>query len=121
MTVLCFDIDGTVCTRTRSQYHLAKPFENARATINRLYEEGFTIVFFTARFMGRYNGEVEKAYKEGYEFTKRQLDGWGFKYHHLIMGKPSFHVQIDDKSLFHNDDWDLIYREIKEKAREDMY
>lgn len=121
MKTLCFDIDGTVCTQTKSEYHLAEPFDEARQVINRLYEEGFRIVFFTSRFMGRNNGDVQKAYEEGYEFTKRQLDEWGFKYHSLIMGKPSHDINIDDKSLFYEQNWVLIYKKIWEKDHENIY
>lgn len=121
MKILCFDVDGTICTQTLSEYQLAKPFGEAREVINRLYDEGFRIVFFTSRFMGRNNGDVQKAYDEGYELTKKQLDEWGFKYHELFMGKPSYHISVDDKSLFHQTNWDLIYKTIKEKVHEDIH
>jgi len=118
---LCFDIDGTICTQTPSEYHRAEPFQEAREVINKLYDEGFQIIFFTSRFMGRTNGDVKKAHEEGYEFTKKQLDEWGFRYHELIMGKPSHHISVDDKSLFFQSNWELIYQAIKEKAREDIH
>ena len=121
MKTLCFDIDGTICEQTESKYWEAKPFAEAREVINGLYNEGFRIIFYTSRFMGRNNQNVQKTYQDGYEFTKRQLDGWGFKYHELIMGKPSHHINIDDKNLFFKHDWELIRNKIKEKANENIY
>ena len=55
--------------------------------------------------MGRNNDNQKKAIKSGYFFTKKQLDSWGLKYHKLILGKPSYDVLIDDKSLFFKKNW----------------
>ena len=44
----------------------------------------------------------------GYEFTEKQLKKWSVKYHKLIMGKPSFDVVVDDKSLFFKKNWAKI-------------
>jgi hypothetical protein len=121
MKTLCFDIDGTICTQTPGNYNLAKPYEEALNTINQLYEEGFKIIFFTSRFMGRNCGDTIKAYNEGYEFTKKQLDDWGFKYHELYLGKPMHDIYIDDKCLFYQNDWDVIYKKIKERLDEDIH
>ena len=37
--------------------------------------------------------------------TKKQLEQWKVKYHKLIMGKPSFDILIDDKSLNFKKNW----------------
>lgn len=121
MKTLCFDIDGTICSQTKSDYQSAYPFEKALHTINKLYGEGFKIILFTSRFMGRNGGDAVKAYNEGYEFTKKQLDAWGFKYHELHMGKPMHDIYIDDKCLFFQNNWDVIYQKIKEKSNEDIH
>ena len=47
-----FDIDGTICTTTDGDYALAKPLKDRIAMVNKLYDEGHTIVFQTARGMG---------------------------------------------------------------------
>tara|TARA_B100000315_G_scaffold225262_1_gene231368 strand:+ start:730 stop:1095 length:366 start_codon:yes stop_codon:yes gene_type:complete len=118
MKTLCFDIDGTICEQTESKYKEAKPYPEAIKVINALYQEGYRIIFYTSRFMGRNNGDIEKAYNEGYVFTKKQLDDWGFRYHKLIMGKPSHHLNIDDKSLFFELNWELIEKKIKDRVKE---
>ncbi len=94
-----FDIDGTICNNTYGAYKTAKPFENRIKQVNKLYEEGNTIVFFTARGMGSMDGNVEKVYKKYYDFTYQQLMGWGVRFHELILGKPSADLYVDDKGV----------------------
>ena len=118
---ICFDIDGTICQQTKGDYENATPFEAARKFVNQLYDEGFEIVFFTGRFMGRHEGNVEKVYAQGYELTLRQLNEWGFKFHKLYLGKPAHHILVDDKALFFKPDWEKIYQEIKKKEDQDIY
>jgi hypothetical protein len=59
--------------------------------INKLYDAGNEITYWTAR--GSYSGI------DYYELTKSQLDDWGCKYHHLSVGeKPSYDLLICDKT-----------------------
>ena len=105
MKVICFDLDGVICTNTWGNYQNAKPFKKTIQKINKLYDEGYIIKIFTARFMSRNNENIENVYKMGYEFTKFQIDSWGLKYHRLIMGKPSYDIIIDDKSIDYDENW----------------
>tara|TARA_X000000950_G_C13828190_1_gene624928 strand:+ start:864 stop:1094 length:231 start_codon:yes stop_codon:yes gene_type:complete len=70
-----------------------------------LYKEGHEIILFSARYMGRTNGNVEKAYKIGYKFTFSQLKKWGVNFHTLILGKPSYDLLVDDKAYNYDDSW----------------
>lgn len=103
--IFCFDIDGTICTQTKGDYKNAKPYPKAKKTINTLYKNGHKIIFFTSRFMNRYNGKNLLVKKHGYKFTKKQLLKWGFKFHKLYMCKPFYDVIIDDKSFFYQKKW----------------
>jgi hypothetical protein len=94
-----FDIDGTICSITKGNYGFALPYTGRIKKINKLYEEGNTIIYQTARGMGRHNNNVSLAVSEFYEFTKLQLDNWGVKYHQLFLGKPSGDIYIDDKGV----------------------
>ena len=105
MKKICFDLDGTLCTNTWGKYEEAKPIQKAIDKCNALFEKGYSIIIFTARFMGRSNEDQSLAYKLGYDFTKNQIDNWGIKYHKLIMGKPSYDIIIDDKHYNYNDNW----------------
>lgn len=94
-----FDIDGTICNNTYGLYEEAVPFHNRVKRVNELYEQGHIIIFFTARGMGRFNGDVEEVQKKYHDFTHRQLTGWGVKFHELILGKPSADIYVDDKGI----------------------
>ena len=89
MLIYC-DIDGTICT-TKGGYPNAKPIKENIEKINRLFDEGHTIVYWTAR--GRTTGIDWTA------LTGQQLVRWGCKFHDIIMSsKPAYDLLIDDKS-----------------------
>lgn len=92
-----FDIDGTICTLTSGNYELAEPYKDRIDAINLLYDEGNTIIFHTARGMGRSNNSATFAERVFKKKTEKQLRTWGVKYHDLFMGKPSGDIYIDDK------------------------
>ena len=102
-----FDIDGTICTPgtcNACQYEGATPRKDRIEAVNKLYDEGHHIVYFTARAMGRNKHlPIEEAKKVAEELlrplTKMQLDIWGCKYHELIMGKSHADLFIDDKGI----------------------
>ena len=98
--VWVFDLDGTICSQVKDgQYKNANPFQERIEVINRLYDDGKTIIIWTARGMNRFNGDVEKVYKEFYELTLKQLKEWNVKYHHLELGKMKYDVFVDDRAL----------------------
>lgn len=78
--VFLIDIDGTICDDIRNEEsHLfltAKPIDGSKDMLNKWYDEGNVITFFTAR------ESKDKQVTE--EWLKKQ----GFKYHGLIMDKP---------------------------------
>ena len=89
--IYCFDIDGTICSITDGDYEKAIPFSKRIKLINKLYDAGNTILYFTAR--GSTTGIDWR------EVTKNQLDAWGAKHHELHLGKPHYDVYIGDKAL----------------------
>ena len=87
------DIDETIChyDNIERNYKNAIPDKKSIEKINRLYFEGNSITYWTAR------GTVTKI--DWYEITKKQLDNWGCKYHELIVGeKPAYDLLICDKT-----------------------
>jgi hypothetical protein len=113
---LVFDLDGTLCTQANPEYHNAEPIPEAIEVVNRLYDDGYTILIYTARFMGRNAWDIHMAYHDGYELTRQQLDGWGVRYHRLLMGKPPGDLVIDDRALFFTPDWPAIEKQIRERV-----
>ncbi|MFH1593011.1 MAG: hypothetical protein ABIB47_06630 [Candidatus Woesearchaeota archaeon] len=119
---LLFDIDGTICSQAEpgAGYDEIEPNKEAIEVINKLYDEGFKIIFHTARFMEWNKGDVLKLYRsDGHNFTKKQLEKWGVKFHELHMGKPPSHVIVDDRAIFFKADWKKIYEEIKSKFKDE--
>jgi len=100
--VVLVDIDETICFYSgKRQYDLAEPSKENIEKINKLYNEGWKIVYWTAR------GGSEKSKKTGacyYDFTWKQLESWGCKFHDLSTGtkgefvKPPYDLVIDDKA-----------------------
>lgn len=93
------DIDGTICTINELGYENAQPIKERIEKLNKLYDSGHTVVYFTARGMGRTNDNEEEARKLFYDMTKKQLELWEVKYHILLLGKPSGDIYIDDKGI----------------------
>lgn len=97
MATYYIDIDDTICTLSGSmQYDTAQPIPEAITKVNRLYEEGHQIIFWTAR--GTISG------KDWRQLTESQLLAWGVQYHELKFGKPAYDYFIDDKNI-NSRDW----------------
>jgi hypothetical protein len=74
------DIDGTICddipNEEPERMVTAAVYPDALETLNRWYDEGHVIYFFTSR---------TEAHRE---ITEDWLKKHGFKYHGMIVGKP---------------------------------
>lgn len=105
MKIICFDLDGVICKTKKNFYKESTPIIKNIKLINYLYDYGFFIKIYTSRFMGRNNDNPKKAYIQGYKFTSNQLKKWGVKYNKLIMGKISYDIYVDDKSIFFKRNW----------------
>jgi len=98
------DIDGTICDKLKEHdYDKSFPYPLRIAKINQLYEEGHKIIYHTARGMGRNNNNPTMAIEQFYSLTQGQLEEWGAKYDHLVLGKPSADVYVDDKGISDGD------------------
>jgi len=100
--VVLVDIDETICFYPdKRQYNLAKPSKENIAKINKLYDEGWYVVYWTARGGSKKSRALGRCY---YEFTWDQLESWGCKFHDLSTGsrgkyiKPACDLVIDDKA-----------------------
>ena len=94
------DIDETICFYDGKRiYENVIPSQENIDKINKLFDDGWEIVYWTAR------GSVSE--RDLYHFTKKQLESWGCKFNRLVVGytniygaetKPSFDLVIDDKA-----------------------
>ena len=75
------DIDGTICddipNEEPERMATANLYPDALKTLNKWYEKGYYITFFTSR-LERHRSVTENWLKQN-----------GFKYHGLLLGKPS--------------------------------
>jgi CMP-N,N'-diacetyllegionaminic acid synthase len=93
MKVIYVDVDETICVTPDNprRYSEAVPIMDNIEKINKLYDQGNKIVYWTAR------GSRSKI--NWYELTKQQLILWGAKHHELNVTKPYYDLFIDDKTL----------------------
>tara|TARA_R110000824_G_scaffold327536_2_gene514381 strand:+ start:25 stop:327 length:303 start_codon:yes stop_codon:yes gene_type:complete len=97
--IIYVDIDETICDyEGERNYPDAVPMVGNINKINRLYEDGNTIVYWTAR------GSVTGI--DWLDVTEKQLASWGVKYHELKMGKPHYDLFICDKAVNTTDFFD---------------
>jgi uncharacterized HAD superfamily protein len=74
------DIDGTITDDVPNEepqrMAVVIPYAGSVETLNKWYDEGHIITFFTSRT------------EEHRQVTEAWLDKWGYKYHGLLMNKP---------------------------------
>ena len=87
------DIDETICLNDEDRdYSNAKPILENIDKINRLFDLGHEITYWSAR------GTVTGINWE--KITLNQFKEWNVKFNNLILGqKPDFDLLIDDKAL----------------------
>ena len=100
MKTFAIDVDGTICEERDSDGVEIRPITNRRPykdrieKINKLYNEGHYIIYYTAR--GIKSGRGKSHYRP---ITEQQLSDWGCKYHELSVGeKPDYDLLICDKT-----------------------
>lgn len=89
--IIYIDIDETICHSPNKDYENAVPIQENIDKANKLYDEGHTVVYWTARGSG---SKIDWT-----RLTFNQLDKWGVKRHDLKLGKPSYDLFIDDKAI----------------------
>lgn len=94
--IIFVDIDDTICYYDKSNvsqkdYSTAQPYIDRINKVNKLYQEGHTIIYWTAR------GTLTQI--NWFDITLKQLHKWECKFHELRMGKPAYDLFIDDKNI----------------------
>ena len=92
MQVIFVDIDETICDTPDNprDYYASVPRKHMIEKINKLFDEGNQIVYWTAR--GSRSGI------DWFDHTEKQLKSWGVKYHQLRCDKPYYDIFYDDKT-----------------------
>ena len=90
--IIYVDIDETIANTPEDRnYSLSEPIVENIQKVNKYYDEGHTIVYWTARGSG--------TGLDWFNVTKDQLAAWGAKHHELKLGKPVYDLFIDDKAI----------------------
>ena len=101
------DIDGTITDDVPNEEPermvTCLPYPDALETLNKWYDEGHIITFFTSRT------------EEHREITETWLNKFGFKYHGILMGKPSSSCITNINSEI-NEDAGIYFLKAKGKA-----
>ena len=107
---IAIDVDGTVADSSDVdfvkaeddpyEFMNARPIKGALEAVKKLFDEGHTIVFHTARD------------NNSKEATKQWLEKHGFPFHHIECDKLVAHVYIDDRAIS-GYDWDRAMEEFQ--------
>jgi uncharacterized HAD superfamily protein len=102
---IIIDLDGTICTEEKTYSRsLAQAKKGAVEAVNKLYEQGHTIIIYSARTWMEF------------EMTTAWLKTNEIKYHQLVLGKPVGDVWIDDRAInFEN--WDTVMEKLNNKSK----
>ena len=110
---ICIDFDGVIAKYDvwKGSGKFGEPIEGVQATMERLKEEGWTIIIHTTR------GETA--------LIERYLEKHNIPYHHINYNpsnfflncsdqKPLADVYLDDRAIQFNGDWKEAYEQIAE-------
>ncbi len=89
--IIYVDIDETILMTQNMDYENSQPMYDRIEKINKLYDKGNTIIYWTARGTG--------SGKDWSDVTKKQFERFKVKYHDLKFGKPIYDLFVDDKNI----------------------
>ena len=114
---ICIDMDGTICeTRAPKQSYLdVAPKPGAIEILKKLKSEGHYIIIYSSRHMATCNNNIGQIIAKQAPIFYEWFKKYGIEYDELIFGKPLADVYIDDKALQYEQNWDDIYKKLKNK------
>ena len=120
------DCDGVIADKNHGgDYAKAGPLQHGIDQVNEMYDMGYTITLYTARYGDRASGNIHKQYEMGYKEWTDWLEKHGVKYHHAYMGKPAGIMYIDDKAARVSGDdadgWHQVWVELHQLKNRDKY
>ena len=120
------DCDGVIAGKEHGgDYSKAPPLKYGIEQVNKLYDMGYEIILFTARYGERRKGNINLMYEAGFREWTDWLEENGVKYHHAYMGKPAGVLYIDDKAARVNGNdqggWADVWKEVKNLEGKDKY
>ena len=102
------DFDNTITDNSGfPNYTPTIPLSGAIESLNRLSEEGYKIIIYTARPWSDYHN-IEK-----------YCDKYGIPVRRIICGKPLFNCVIDDKNIEFSGDWKMVEFKVHNRNQPD--
>ena len=106
--IIYVDIDDTICETPETalkagapDYAKAQPYEDRIEMINRLFDNGYKIVYWTARGTG--------TGVDWRDVTEEQFQEWGVKHDQIQFNKPIYDIFIDDKNMNSDSFFKMMY------------
>ena len=97
---IVIDLDGTICSEEKQfSRALAKIKPYAKESIDKLKENGYIIIIYSARTWAEY------------ELTINWLNTNNIQFDQLILGKPQGDYWIDDRAI-NFDNWESVTEKI---------
>jgi capsule biosynthesis phosphatase len=117
------DIDGTLCPikEEHQSYEELVPYKKIVEKIRDLKSKGAKIVFFTARNMRSYDGNIGRINKYTARTLISWLEKWSIPYDEIIYGKPwpgKKGFYIDDRTVRPNEFVELTFEEMNKISKE---
>lgn len=95
---IVIDLDDTICFTKNRDFKNSIPNKEVIDKINRLYNNGWKIIIFTARG-GKSCKTLEEKELKYRAITEEWLKNNNVKYNELMFGKPNADYYVDDKNI----------------------
>lgn len=99
---ICIDFDETIATNSgHPDYFLREPVKGAKQALERLAQEGWKTIIYTAR-----------AWVD-YQTIEAWLAHYNIPFRRIICGKPLARWIIDDRNIEFDGNWDKVFDKLK--------
>ena len=93
------DVDDTILVTENRDYEHSKPVVPVVVKLREAREKGWRIVLYTARGMGRSNGNISEVADQVFREVATFCERHDVPYDEIILGKPWAAMYVDDKAL----------------------
>lgn len=93
------DVDDTILTTENRNYAESVPKMDVIRKLREARDRGWYIILFTARGMGRSNGNIESVRWEVTQEIESFCSRFDVPYDQIMLGKPWAAMYVDDKGL----------------------
>lgn len=113
---ICLDVDGVLADDTSGlPYGDRSPYPWAAALLGRLAAAGHELVYCTARYMSKCDGDQKRAHDLGHRELCEWLKRHDFPPGEVYLGKPAAEIYLDDRACRVEsnrgiDSWDNLLR-----------